>query len=171
MPSVTIWHSANDFFLILPPKLFVLLYYNTCCSVLKFCTFLSDFTIFRQFILVKWIFGNFLDLNCKCFEYPKKVNKKMIFLSLSLMWDRIQGQTRNFEHRVRETWPQTCGGNVWKFYKKQTKSENHQIHRVVTISYVEAMVKNWECFGTVNTYATYKSEHLQRSFWDLRSIL
>ena len=162
---------GKPIFFILPPKLFVLLYYNTCCSVLKFCTFLSDFTIFRQFILVKWIFGNFLDLNCKGFEYPKKVNKKMIFLSLSLMWDRIQGQTRNFEHRVRETWPQTCGGNVWKFYKKQMKSENHEIHRVVTISYVEAMAKNWECFGTVNTYAAYKSEHLQRSFWDLRSIL
>ena len=67
MPSVTLRHSAThaicrvspsdtrqtNFFLILPPKLFVLLYYNTCCSVLKFCTFLSDFTIFRQFILVK----------------------------------------------------------------------------------------------------------------------
>ena len=129
MPSVTIRHLVNlpiyrvspcdtrqlmlyaechrltlgkPIFFILPPKLFVLLYYNTCCSVLKFCTFLSDFTIFRQFILVKWIFGNFLDLNCKGFEYPKKVNKKMIFLSLSLFWDRIQGQTRNFEHCVRE---------------------------------------------------------------------
>ena len=81
MPSVKIQHSANPhiyrvspcdtrqillyaecqhltlgkqfFFLILPPKLFVLLSYNTCCSVLKFCTFLSYFTIFRQFILVK----------------------------------------------------------------------------------------------------------------------
>ena len=89
MPSVKVQHSANPticrvseydtrqtIFFILPPKLFVLLSYNTCCSVLKFCTFLSYFTIFRQFILVKWIFGNFLDLNCKCFEYPKKVNKK-----------------------------------------------------------------------------------------------
>ena len=80
MPSVTIRHLVNlpiyrvspcdtrqlmlyaechrltlgkPIFFILPPKLFVLLYYNTCCSVLKFCTFLSDFTIFRQFILVK----------------------------------------------------------------------------------------------------------------------
>ena len=80
MPSVNIRHSANPhlyrvspcdtrqmllyvecqhltlgkhFFFILPPKLFVLLSYNTCCSVLKFCTFLSYFTIFRQFILVK----------------------------------------------------------------------------------------------------------------------
>ena len=67
MPSVKIRHSANphlyrvspcdtrqtNFFLILPPKLFVLLSYNTCCSVLKFCTFLSYFTIFRQFILIK----------------------------------------------------------------------------------------------------------------------
>ena len=161
---------GKPIFFILPPKLFVLLYYNTCCSVLKFCTFLSDFTIFHQFILVKWIFGNFLDLNCKGFEYPKKVNKKMIFLSLSLFWDRIQGQTRIFEHRVRETWAETRGGKVWKFYKKQTKSENHEIRRVVMISYVEAMVKNWECFGKVDTYAAYKSDHLRRRIWDLRKI-
>ena len=197
MPSAKIQHSANThryrvspfdtrqtvlyaecqnltlgkhFFLILPPKLFVLLSYNTCCSVLKFCTFLSYFTIFRQFILVKWIFGNFLDLNCKCFEYPKKVNKKMIFFSLSLFWYRIQGQTINLEHCVRETWAETRGGNVWKFYKKQTKSKNHEIHRVVRISYVEAMVKNWECFGKVDTYVVYKSDHLRRSFWDVRKI-
>jgi hypothetical protein len=94
----------------------------------------------------------------------------MIFLSLSLIWDRTQGQTRNFEHCVCETWAQTCGGNVWKIYKKQTKSENHEIRRVAMISYVKAVVKNWECFGKVDTYTAYKSDHLRRSLWDSRSI-
>ena len=197
MPSVKIRHSANphlyrvspsdtrqillyaecqhmtlgkQFFFDFAPQTFcnvVLQYMLLCVEVL----YISElFYYISSIYLVKWIFGNFLDLNCKCFEYPKKVNKKMIFLSLSLFWDRIQGQTRNFEHCVRETWAETRGGNVWKFYKKQTKSENHEIHRVVMISYVEAMVKNWECFGKVDTYAAYKSDHLRRRFWDLRKI-
>ena len=91
MPSVKVQHSANPticrvseydtrqtifVFLILPPKLFVLLSYNTCCSVLKFCTFLSYFTIFRQFILVKWIFGKFFIWTASASNIRKKWIKK-----------------------------------------------------------------------------------------------
>jgi hypothetical protein len=69
LPSVHLWHSANFFFCFFPPKLFLLLTYNTYYSMLKFCIFVCIFTIFPYFISVKGIFGNFPDLNCKCFEY------------------------------------------------------------------------------------------------------
>ena len=42
----------------------------------------------------------------------------MIFMLFSIMWGRIQEQTTNFKHLVHETWPQTCGRVVFKFYKK-----------------------------------------------------
>ena len=57
------------------------------------------------------------------------------------MWGRIQEQTTNFEHLVHETWPRTCGRIVFKFYKKQTKFENHETCQDVMISYVEAVIK------------------------------
>jgi hypothetical protein len=57
------------------------------------------------------------------------------------MWGRIQEHTRTFEYLVHETWPRTYGRIIFKFYKKQTKSENHEICQDVTISYVEAVVK------------------------------
>ena len=57
------------------------------------------------------------------------------------MWGRIQEQTTNFEHFVHETWPQTCCRVVFKLYKKQMKSENHETCEDVMISYVEVMIK------------------------------
>jgi len=84
----------------------------------------------------------------------------MIFMLFSIMWGRIQEQTTNFEHLVHETWPQTCGRVVFKFYKKQTKSENHETCWDVVISYVEAMIKISEDFVHVVTYDAYKPGHL-----------
>ena len=77
------------------------------------------------------------------------MNGKMIFMLFSIMWGRIQQQTTNFKHLVHETWPQTCGRVVFKFYKKQTKSENHETCQDVMISYVEAVIKIWEGFTQV----------------------
>ena len=83
-------------------------------------------------------------------------NEKMIFMLFSIMWGRIQEQTTNFEHLVHETWPRTCGRVVFKFYKKQTKSENHETCQDVMISYVEAMIKIWEGLVHVVMYDAYK---------------
>ena len=74
------------------------------------------------------------------------MNGKMIFMLFSIMWGRIQEQTTNFEH-VHETWPRTCGRVIFKFYIKQTKSENHETCQDVKISYVEAVTKNYEGFA------------------------
>ena len=65
----------------------------------------------------------------------------MIFMVLSVVWGRIQERTQNFEHLVHETWPWTCGRIVFKFYKMQTKSGNHETCRDVMISYVEDVIK------------------------------
>ena len=94
----------------------------------------------------------------------KKINGKMIFMFFSIMWGRIQDQTINFEHLVHETWPRTRGRVVFKFNKKQTKSENHETCQDVMISYVEAMIKIWEGFAQVVTYDACKPKNLRRSF-------
>ena len=80
----------------------------------------------------------------------------MIFMLFSIMWGRNQEQTTNFEHLVHETWPRTCGRVVFKLYKKQTKSENHETWEDVMISYVEAVIKIWEGFAQVVTYDACK---------------
>jgi len=61
--------------------------------------------------------------------------------------------------------------NVWldKFYKKQMKSENHEICHDIVLSYVKTVVKNWEDFSKVDTYVAYKSKNLQRRSTELRS--
>ena len=56
---------------------------------------------------------------------------------------------RNFEHLIQETRPRTCGRMVFKFLKKQTKSENHEIYQDLMISYVEAVVKKLRRFRTI----------------------
>ena len=82
----------------------------------------------------------------------------------SIMWGRIQDQTTNFKHLVHETWPRTRGRVVFKFYKKQTKSENHKTYQDVMISYVEAVIKIWEGFTQVVMYDACKPKNLRRSF-------
>ena len=79
---------------------------------------------------------------------------------VSVVRGRIQERTRNFGHLVHETCPRNCVWSVYKFYKKQTKSENHETCWDVVISYVEAMIKFSEDFMHVVTYDAYKPGHL-----------
>ena len=92
--------------------------------------------------------------------------KKMIFMLFSIMWGRIQKQTTNFEHLIHETWPRTCDRVIFKFYKKQTKSENHETCQDVMISYVEAVIKNWEGSAQVVTYDAYHLVGLFTKSWN-----
>ena len=85
----------------------------------------------------------------------------MIVMLLSVVWSRIQEQTRNFEHLVHETWPRTCVRSVFKFYKKQMKFKNHKTYLDVVISYVEAIIKISEDFVHVVMYDAYKPGHLK----------
>ena len=75
--------------------------------------------------------------------------QKMIVMLVSVVWGRIQERTQNFGHLVHETWPRTCVRSVFKFYKKQTKSENHETCQDIMISYVETVIKNWGGFVQV----------------------
>jgi len=79
---------------------------------------------------------------------------------VSVMRGRIEERTRNFGHLVHETCPRNCVWSVYKFYKNQTKSENHETCWDVVISYVEAMIKISENFVHVVTYDAYKPGHL-----------
>ena len=83
---------------------------------------------------------------------------------LSVSWGHIQEQTTNFEPLVHETWPRTYGPVVFKLYKKQTLSENHETCRDVMISCVKAVIKSWQRFVKVVTYDAYKPKNLRRSF-------
>ena len=94
------------------------------------------------------------------------MNGKIIFLLFSIMWGRIQEQTTNFEHLIHETWPRTCGRVVFKFYKKQMMSENPETCQDVMISYVEAVIKIWECFAQVVTYDAYHLVGLFTKSWN-----
>ena len=63
-----------------------------------------------------------------------------------MLLSSLRGLTREmkkkFKHLVQETRPRMCGPMVFKFIKKQTKTENHEICQDLMISHVEAMVKN-----------------------------
>jgi hypothetical protein len=59
---------------------------------------------------------------------------------------RIQEVAWNFVHHVVVTWRCTRGESVFKLYKIQTKSENHETCRCVFLSHVETVVKNWKSF-------------------------
>ena len=75
------------------------------------------------------------------------MSRKNIFMLLSPVWGLIREMKGNFEHLVHENRPRTCGRMVFKFIKKQTKSENHEFCEDLVISYVQAVVKNWEGFA------------------------
>ena len=70
-------------------------------------------------------------------------------MSLSPDWCLMQEMKKNFEHFVQETRPRTCVRMIFKFYKNQTKSENHEICQDVMISYVEAVVKKLRMFRII----------------------
>ena len=52
--------------------------------------------------------------------------QKLIVMLVSVVRGRIQEWARNFGHLVHETCPRNYVRSVFKLYKKQTKSENHE---------------------------------------------
>ena len=100
-------------------------------------------------------------------EYNESKNNIRVF---STMWGRTEGVECNFERLRHEIWPCMCAWIVFKFSKNETMSENHKIYLGIMISYVEAVVKNWEGFTQVVTDAPYKSKHLRRRSIELRRI-
>ena len=127
------------------------------------CIF-NVFYIFYELIVFSSIFWIKSNLNCKWFKYMKKMSRKFIFILFNRHWGLIYEIKRKFKHVVKETRPRSRARADFKFYKKQTKSENHEIWQDVKISYVEAMVKNWQRFAQVVTYVAHNLEHFWRSF-------
>ena len=130
----------------------------------KFGVFFNVFYIFYELIVFSSIFWIKSNLNCKWFKYMKKMSRKFIFILFNRHWGLIYEIKRKFKHVVKETRPRSRARADFKFYKKQTKSENHEIWQDVKISYVEAMVKNWQHFAQVVTYVAHNLEHFWRSF-------
>jgi len=133
-------------------------------SMFKFGVFFNVFYIFYELIVFSSIFWIKSNLNCKWFKYMKKMSRKFIFILFNRHWGLIYEIKRKFKHVVKETRPRSRARADFKFYKKQTKSENHEIWQDVKISYVEAMVKNWQHFAQVVTYVAHNLEHFWRSF-------
>ena len=77
---------------------------------------------------------------------------KMIFMFLSPIRGVVEEFEGKFKHPVHKTWRRMCGWIDFKFYKTETKSENHEICCDIMISYVETLVINWEGFVKVVTY-------------------
>ena len=126
-------------------------------------TFLELFLyFFNLFYLIE--FSWIIQIITASHSNNEKNEWKMIFILFSIMWGHIQEQTTNFEHLVHEIWPRTCGRVVFKFYKKQTKSENYETCQDVMISYVEAVIKFWGGFAQVVTYDACKPKNLRISF-------
>jgi hypothetical protein len=45
-----------------------------------------------------------------------------------------------------------CGYNVFKLYKMQIQSENHEIRQELMRSYVKFVINNWEGFEQVGMH-------------------
>ena len=147
----------NIFLFFFPTKLFVICSYTMYTYMFDFGTIIKVFAIaiWFWFSLFNWISSDDLDLNYKSLEKWKMVNTKiifMLFMLFSTSYGLFQEQNEIFKHRTHETWPWTCHPVVLKFYKTQTKSQNHETCRHVMISYVEPMIKNWECFVKIITH-------------------
>jgi len=99
------------------------------------------------------------------------MNGKLIFILLSQIWVTVEDLKGKIEYLVHEIWPRTYGWIDFKFYKKQMKSENHEICHDTMISYVESVIKNWEGFAKVLTYIAYEMRHLRRSSIDNRGFI
>ena len=111
------------------------------------CIF-NVFYIFYELIVFSSIFWIKSNLNCKWFKYMKKMSRKFIFILFNRHWGLIYEIKIKFKHVVKETQPRSRARADFKFYKKQTKSENHEIWQDVKISCVEAMVKKLTIFRT-----------------------
>jgi hypothetical protein len=154
LPSVFSWHSTKFFSFL--SNFFVLCFYSLWTYIFNFGTFIKVFATSIRFCEFNWISLNNSNSNRKSLEYWKTMNVKLIFMLLTACCGLIQEQARNFKHHVHKTWPRTCHTVVFKFYKTQTKSENHETYRDVMISHVEVVIKIWQCFVKVVTYDVYK---------------
>ena len=112
--------------------------------------------------MLKGYFGDNSNLNGKCFEQCSIMNGKMIFMFLSPIWGIVEKFKGKFKHLVHKTWPPTCGWIVFKFYKKQMKSENREICRDTVLSYVETVVKKLRGFRIFYHICCLRIETSQR---------
>ena len=127
----------------------------------KFGVFFNIFYIFYELIVFSSIFWIKSNLNCKWFKYMKKWVENWYSYYSTHIEHLFMKSRKNFKHIVKKTRPARAD---FKFYKKQTKSENHEIWQDVKISYVEAMVKNWQRFAQVVMYVAHNLEHFWRCF-------
>ena len=93
-------------------------------------------------------------------------DSKLIVMLVSVVWGRIQERTRNFGHLIHETCPRNCVWSVFKFYKKQTKSENHETCWDIVILYMETMINISEDFVHVIMYDAYHLVGLFTKSWN-----
>jgi hypothetical protein len=121
-----------------------------------FGTIITVFSIASRFSSFIWISSKNADLNYRSLETWKTMHAKMISMLLSTSYDRFQERTGNFEHHAHSTCPWTCHPGVYKLYKTQTKSGNHETCTRVMISYVEAVIKIWQSFEKAMTHYMYK---------------
>ena len=87
--------------------------------------------------------------------------EKLTFMLLSPIWFNVEDLKRKFKYLVRKTFPGTCDRIGFKFYKKQMSYENHDICHDIMISYVDAVIKNWDSFAKVVTYVGYEIKNLE----------
>ena len=72
-----------------------------------------------------------------------------------MKWNEISNiLSRKHDHK--------CASELFKIKKKLMKSENYEIYQYLVISYVEAIVKNWESFEHFVTYVRLQIEASQR---------
>ena len=131
-----------------------------------FGTIITVFSIASRSRSFIWISSENLDLNCRSLETWKTVHAKMISMLLSTSYDRFQERTKNLEHLAHLTWSWTCHPGVYKLYKTQTKSKNHETCPRVMISYVEAMIKIWKNFEKAVTDYVYKPKRSTLKLYD-----
>jgi hypothetical protein len=148
-------HSAkNDFvecifltlgkmylFFLLFPSNFLYLSLQSLGLHVQFWQFLKVFAIYIRFGTFNWISSDNSNLNCKPLKILKTMDAKLIFMLLSTCYSLIQGHARNFEHQVHKTWPRTCDAVLFKLYKTQTKSENHETCRDTMILCAKVVIK------------------------------
>jgi hypothetical protein len=142
LSSVFSWHSVKCicFFFFSPPT-FCTLSLQSLGLHVQLWQFLKVFAIYIRFSIFNWISSDNSNLNCKPLKILKTMDAKLIFMLLSTCYSLIQGHARNFEHQVHKTWPRTCDAVLFKLYKTQTKSENHETCRDTMILCAKVVIK------------------------------
>jgi hypothetical protein len=114
LPSAFLWHSAKYIYLFFffALKLFLLWCYIIFNYICKFGSLLELFAVFSQLILFDWISCDNWNMNCKSWEEWKKMNGKMIFLLLSLLWHLIHERT----WKLQTSWSRSMTTNLCSNY-------------------------------------------------------